>query len=55
MSINNLTERIYYDVIITNTNKETVGPQPIYFSEARSIPVLYQPNKYCLSIVRWTV
>lgn len=55
MSITNLTERIYFDVVITDTNNPNVGPKPIYYNEARSIPFLYKPDKYCLSVVRWTV
>ena len=44
----------YFDIIISDINNEQVTPQPIYYSEARNIPYLYSPEKYDLSVVRWT-
>jgi len=55
MSFQNLIDKIYYDVIITDFNNESVSPQPIHYNQSRSIPYLYEPDKYTLSVVRWTI
>lgn len=55
MSLTNLTDKVYFDLIITDTNNQNVGPKPIFYNEARSIPFLYKPSLYTLSVVRWTV
>ena len=49
-----LPARSYFDIIISDVNNLQVTPQPIYYSEARNIPYLYSPEKYDLSVVRWT-
>jgi len=50
----NLPKRSYFDIIITDINNVQAVPKPIYYSEARNIPYLYSPEKYDLSVVRWT-
>lgn len=46
--------KIYYDVTITNfENTGDVLPPVVTFNETRSIPFLYDPEQYYLSIVRF--
>ena len=49
-----LPEFSYFDIIISDVNNEQITPQPIYYSQSRNLPYLYQPDKYNLSVLRWT-
>ena len=49
-----LPEFSYFDIIISDVNNTQITPQPIQYSEARNIPYLYEPDRYSLSVVRWT-
>ena len=51
----NSSNRIYYDVIVSNLNNETVQPPILYFNQTRSTPYLTNPKDYNMSIVRWTL
>ena len=48
-----LPDKVYYDMIISNLNNTNSKPPNAYYNEIRSSPILYDPYKYDLSIVRW--
>lgn len=48
-----LPDKVYYDMIISNLNNTNAKPPYAYYNEVRSSPILYDPYKYELSIVRW--
>lgn len=57
MSFTNFTlpEKLYYDVVATNLNSGSSKDYPLYFNETRSTPFIQQPERYLMSIVRFTL
>jgi hypothetical protein len=48
-------DNIYFDLTSTNFQSSTIAPQPFYFNEQRSNPIIMNPEDYMLSIIRFTV
>jgi hypothetical protein len=55
MSNKHLAEKIYYDVLCTNLQQVSAPPPTLSFIETRSIPFVWSPEDYYMSIVRFTV
>ena len=53
----NQPDKIYYDLVISNLNGTNNGEAPpcLSYNETRSIPILYNPSSYYLSIVRFSL
>jgi hypothetical protein len=55
-SQNNQPNYFYYDLLVSNVNNDTtVLPKALTFLETRSIPYLYNPKDYSLSITRFSL
>ena len=56
-SLNNSPDKVYYDLCISNLNGNLKGmPPPVLtYNETRSIPIIYDPKSYYLSIVRFSL
>jgi hypothetical protein len=48
-------DQIYFDLVVSNFQSTTTEPPVFYFNENRSIPFLYNPEEYYLSILRFTI
>jgi len=48
-------DQIYFDLVVSNFQSTTTQPPVFYFNESRSIPFLYNPEEYYLSILRFTI
>jgi hypothetical protein len=48
-------DQIYFDLTTTNFQSLTQAPNPFYFNEQRSNPIIMNPEDYYLSIIRFTV
>ena len=48
-------DQLYYDLTINNFQSTSVPPQPFYYNETRTIPFIYNPEEYYLSIIRFTM
>jgi hypothetical protein len=49
------SDKIYYDITISNLQNTTTAPPVIYFNETRNSPFILDPQSYYLSIVRFTL
>lgn len=49
----NYDDYIYYDIQVNNYESSGRISQPLKFSETRNYPIIQNPNKYTLSIVRF--
>lgn len=49
------TDLIYYDVVVSNLNTQTIAPQDLFYQEVRSVPFLTNPEQYRMSIIRFTL
>jgi hypothetical protein len=55
MQNQNLVEKLYYDITFTNlASDQTISPI-VNFIETRSLPFLYDPEQYYLSIIRFSL
>lgn len=52
---NQSAENIYYDLTVSNFQSSEQNPQPFYFNESRTIPYIYNPQDYFMSIIRFSV
>ena len=52
-SNNQSPDKVYYDITITNLESATTRPPPLYFTETRNIPFIYDPESYLLSVIRF--
>ena len=43
----------YFDLVVTNIKSETTDPQPVYYNEMRTNPIIDDVSLYELSIVRF--
>jgi hypothetical protein len=50
-----LADKLYYDVICSNLQQTTGQPPILSFIETRTIPFVYSPEDYYLSIIRFTL
>jgi hypothetical protein len=48
-------DQIYFDLSVTNFQSTTTQPPVFYFNESRTIPFIYNPEDYFLSILRFTI
>jgi len=57
MSLNShgQSDKIYYDIVITNLQTVTTPPPVLYFNETRNSPFLNNPEDYYMSIIRFTL
>ena len=53
MSISN-PDLLYYDVLISNFQNTNISNRPAQYQDAREQAYLHNPDKYNLSVVRWT-
>jgi len=49
------SDKIYYDIQITNVESTSVTPPAVFFNESRNIPYLMCPEDYYMSIIRFTL
>ena len=49
------SDKIYFDIVITNLQTVTAPPPTLYFNENRSVPFLHNPEDYYMSIIRFTL
>jgi hypothetical protein len=52
---NSQSDKIYFDIVITNLQTVTSPPPTLYFNENRSVPFLHNPEDYYMSIIRFTL
>jgi hypothetical protein len=52
---NNIPEKLYYDIQLTNLENNGLAPPVLNFIETRNIPFLYEPDKYYMSIIRFSL
>jgi len=52
---NSSSDKIYYDIQITNVESTSVSPPAVIFNESRNIPFLMCPQDYYMSIIRFTL
>jgi hypothetical protein len=50
-----IPEKLYYDVVVTNLETKNNPPPILYFNETRNNPFIYDPEKYWMSIIRFTI
>jgi hypothetical protein len=55
MNQNNTPEKLYYDIQLTNLESSTTPPPVLNFIETRNVPFLYDPEKYYMSIIRFSL
>jgi len=48
-------DQIYFDLVVSNFQSTTTEPPVFYFNESRTIPFIYNPEEYYLSILRFTI
>jgi len=49
------SDKIYYDIQISNVESTSVTPPNVVFNESRNIPFLMCPQDYYMSIIRFTL
>jgi len=49
------SDKIYYDIQITNVESTSVSPPNVFFNESRNTPFLMCPQDYYMSIIRFTL
>jgi len=52
---NHFTSRLYYDIMLSNLNTKTGNNPILTFQETRSNPIIYCPQNYYLSIIRFSL